>query len=332
MSNIRNDDFYKDVADIINIKGKKYSTNDLLNKNRDERLKYYSPTLNFNSIEDICDYFNIETTVIDKRLDDLDATDYTFCLIFGAVGAIISHNLEIPFAKLHDKGYTNRDNPLLFKIQKFLEHKHDLNDIEQGFGHRPAFGHDIFNLKEIKDCIDNKFSQLSKLNPNGSYLYSLAAGKIIKHLLLADPLSTEGLPIPGHTLFRNKLVKFAKQNQSLYQKLFTIKARDLVGAGAVTVFSKVYKEARNIESNSYRYYQINLLANSILVVMSYLLAYSINYPALFKILTDSARMAFIANKMSNEFNKQATSDLERVINLAREKYGFSEKEINTILK
>lgn len=326
----KKDDFYAIAADTYNIQRKVYSPHDLTNLTIDERVRTYCSGTTFDSADEIAGFFGIEIPK-DKSFDNLDEWDYMFCIIFGAVCALLAIASKEPLSKLHDGEYRRKNNPSMFKIQKWLKHEGQLNDKIQGLGHRVKYGHDVFNLKEIRECISDQKQLLTQAGGGGLKLYSLSAvGKILKHILVADPLSKEGLPIPGHSLFREKLYYFSKHNNELYQKLFTIKTADLLGTGVLTVMCRIYKSYRGISNNQYKYYNINLLANSIAIVFQLLMSQSLNIPSLVKIFIDDVRVCLLSEKIRSKLILDEDNAMDELVSLMRSEYEFSDSEIKLL--
>lgn len=180
----------------------------------------------------------------DYTFSNMSKYDITFLLLIGTIGALSSAFLREPFSKLHDPvsdgGYGVKSHPVLGKIRKYLEHPGDLMDKEIGpLTHRIKYGHDIFNFKEIKECIGSRIEDLH-LDGDSYYLKTVinSVAGYIKHIF-ADSFSKQGIPVPGSTRFREELIEMAQKNQEVYQSLFTLKHRDLVGAGLVAALTKV---------------------------------------------------------------------------------------------
>jgi len=331
------DDFYEIVADTYNIQNKNYSIEDLKKLNHRERIEKYNSGIQFEKADDIINYFSLKQIETNISFKELEKWDYIFAILSGAIGALSSLALKEPLRKLHDStsngGYKKDEYPLLGRVRKWLEHPGDLNDKVPGLGHRVKWGHDVLNFKEMKECIVDKMELLKIENPDANiYLMALQATlKILSHNLLADPLSKEGLPIPGHSLFRDRLYEFSKHHNKLYQELFTVKHRDLAGAGLIIGLCKIYKTSKKISKNEYRYYEINLLANSSAILFGIVFG-SLNYPCLFKIFVDSVRLNLLVNKIMKSLNDSADKGLEELKLLAINKYQLSEIEYNSIIK
>jgi hypothetical protein len=328
----KSDDFYNTIADTYNILDDNYSEEDLNNLSIDQRLLKSTGKTHFSTASEIVNAFKINDLVKDQSyLADMTAYDYIIALIAGSAGAFSSSLLENPMKRLHDSGgYTKRDNPKLFRLNQFLSHKGDLNDKVVGLGHRVAYGHDLFNPSEFFECVQDKAQLLSAKGVTYSNLS--AVGAILKHMLIADPMSAEGIPIPGHSFFRERVLFFAKHNYSLYKKFFTLKTRDLAGAALTTALCRLYKYHFNITNEHYRYYWINIWAHSIAVSTGVVCGSSFNYFSFIKFLIDFGRLTFFSVKKRGEMQERVEKHLDSVICMAKCNYDFSDNELKLLLE
>ena len=179
----------------------------------------------------------------------------------GILGTFTSYELKDTFDNFHKK----------MGKKSTLEGGHGGETIDRvpgskqsgGFGHRTKYGHDLFNPFEIdwKDYIAKAQESGTKLP-----LWLKAYFYWVRHLL-QDTFSTEGLPLPGHSLIR-KYLDPAK-NRELLQIFNTIKMRDVVGAGVTNVIMGAYlwgtekSLSRVIVQPNYRAFSLMLGANFI---------------------------------------------------------------------
>ncbi len=302
------DDFYDIVADTYNIIDDVYDHNDL-SLDIDERLIKYNFKGRLNNAELIQEHFNLQINLADKRFEVLSSSDYAFCIVVGFLGAFTSHSLKDVFAKLHNGDIRKSDNEFLFNVQKMLEHPGDLNDQFKGrmggFGHRVGYGHDLLNISEIYECVLHKKMMIESSNSDCFLSPGFSAMlKILKHMLIADPLSKEGLPLPGHSLFRDRWHEFAKSNHDVYQHIGTLKARDMAGASLVAAANLFYKKLRKISPDQHKFFQINLTSHSLCILFGLYFG-SMNYPSLLLVFTDFVRF----NHLSKNTLKSLESDL-----------------------
>lgn len=335
------DEFYKYVADTENIRRNVYTKNEIINLTIDERLE--KNNIDWNNIKNadqFARYFGLDYLVEDMTFANMDSRDYIFCLLFGSMGALSSAYLREPFGKIHDGEYRKDKKPVLWKIQKYLEHRGDLMDKELGgLSHRVKYGHDVLNLKEIHDCIlDKKQFFIEKDNPAQKAMLN-AIVAYINHIFLADPFSKQGIPLPGSSLFRKELVELANKNQDIYQSLFTLKHRDLAGAALVTVLTKLYKEFIGIKNDCYRYYEINIISQIFCIIIGLLVNYvspnlknSFNYYSLAKISMDLFRGKLLSNKIRDRINDDIEKRFEELKLLNIKYYNISEEKLNFLME
>lgn len=130
-----------------------------------------------------------------------------------------------------------------------------------GWFHRLKYGHDLFNPFEV---------DWAKYAPQkGLDSFAKAFWPWVRHLL-QDTFSREGLPLPGSSyLLRKLLINTFEVQYETYRTLFTLKARDAVGAVLTTamieawVFGSARAEGRREQVRSYRHW--GLLAGAHLV-------------------------------------------------------------------
>ncbi len=218
-----------------------------------------------------------EKNIIDdaKPIDsDLDKVDYCFSIMFGVLGVFIATNKELEnFLKnVHDaaSGNVSGKNSVEKFLGKMLEHKGSYMDkplgvdphkyinrqgeTANGFFHRLLYGHDI-----LSPSSDNPFFLGIK-----QYGPFLGVVNTIRHLI-ADTMSKQGLPIPGHSLLDSKsngsnyiidlcseLKKSTgtnKQINEIYSHLATIRMQDIIDLGLVTALNEIYFSVRKIDDD-----------------------------------------------------------------------------------
>jgi hypothetical protein len=227
------------------------------------------------SLERIAEELGVDKATYDPygEFDSLTPSDICVAFIAGLSGSLASLWLETPLNYLHNvaHGAETTDSWLLKKIVKFLNHPASPMDKVMGLKHRLKFGHDLLNPFEVWDSLAKQYG-----GNIGAGLY------FIKHLA-TDTLSKEGLPLPGHSLFRNFLNDHLKYED--YQRYFTIKARDMAGAALVSAILAIYHSfmkntQREASIKSYRHYLVNLFAHSVCLVSGIMLG-SLNYGSAF---------------------------------------------------
>ena len=315
------DKFYEYAIDTEMMRKGKYTKSELQTSTIDERLKRQG--IKWESIKDAKQFSHLfgerylETEAVFSQMTKLD---WFSCLVFGCIGALSSAYAREPFRKLHDGGYRKQDGMFNYKIQKFLEHPGDLMDQETGpLTHRVKYGHDILNFKEIHECIiDKKDYFVDEGNPViQATIKSL--GGYIKHICLADPFSAQGLPLPGNSLFRSELARVAQNHQEIYSAFFTLKHRDLFGAALVAALTKGYKVINGIEKNSYKYYEINIMAQVFCLIFGMVVGYasadlknSFNYYSLGKLSVDLFRVNMLSEQIRKKMYVDANYRVEEL--------------------
>ena len=200
-----------------------------------------------------------------------------------------------------------KKHPILGRLAKLLRHPNSPMDVMPGtnrYGtknHRILYGHDLFNPMEtwpqmVKECG-------SKGN---------AAIEWIRHLV-ADTFAKEGLPLPGHSHFRQFLMD---QLGNDWSKYVTIKARDVTGAALVSAILAGYeifdaKILHHAPGPNYRSYTRNILAHSTCLVTGITLG-SLNYASLVFVVKNTTQMLFFDIKTSRQLD-QTLLDLKRQI-------------------
>lgn len=212
---------------------------------------------NLISLSLIQDINEIDETVFAKW----KIADIPMMFAAGILGTFTSTMLKETFNKYHQKmGKTST-----------LDGGHGGESIDRvpgskqsgGFGHRTKYGHDLFNPFEIdwSDYLEKAKQSKIPLPPwLKAYFYW------VRHLL-QDTFSTEGLPLPGHSLIR-KYIDPVK-NRELLQIFNTIKMRDVAGAGITNVIMGAYlwgteKSIKRVTIQpNYRAFSLMLGANCI---------------------------------------------------------------------
>lgn len=217
---------------------------------------------------------NVDYSELEKSPSSLDAWDYCFSLAIGMACATIttSEQLEEFLAEIHHaaSGASGDYSKLQVFLGKLLHHQGDAIDkiesqkhfINRQFApadvgyHRLLWGHDIFDLGD-----DNPFKLM--INQQHGLSGILQA---VRHLL-ADTCSKQGLPLPGSSYLdydneetgkvSNYLIKISKElskesvgnmrnaNQ-IFSHMFTVRAEDITGGGAIAGFDALYFKVRNV--------------------------------------------------------------------------------------
>ena len=232
----------------------------------------------------------IDYSVVEKSPSSLDAWDYCFSIAIGMACATIttSEQLEIYLARIHQaaSGSTGDYSKLQVFLGKLLFHQNDAIDkistqkhfidrnedpADVGY-HRLLWGHDIFNTRN-----DNPFKLMITQHHGLSGIL-----QAVRHLL-ADTCSKQGLPLPGSSYLdyhnedtgriSNYLIKISKdlskesvgnmRNANLiFAHMFTVRAQDILGGGAIAGFDALYFKLRNIE-NDVRKAQFRLISYAV---------------------------------------------------------------------
>ena len=229
----------------------------------------------------------IDTEVIEKTDSSLDAWDYCFSIAVGMASAKIttSEQLEVYLNEIHHaaSGATGDYTKLQAFLGSLLNHQGDAIDkletkkfvnraykaADIGY-HRLLWGHDIFSFGA-----DNPFKLMFDQKGVVGILQA------VRHLI-ADTTSKQGLPFPGSSYFdysgedgkvSNYIINVAKNlseesvgnkrnAQTIYSHMFTVRAQDIMGGGAIAGFAAMYFKIRGIE-DTIRKVQFRLIAYSV---------------------------------------------------------------------
>lgn len=230
----------------------------------------------------------IDTNAIEKSASSLDAWDYCFSIAVGMAGAKIttSEQLEVYLNDIHHAASGATGDYTKFQeflgallhhqgdaIDKFATEKHFINRAYEAADigyHRLLWGHDILNFSA-----NNPFKLMFDQQGVSGILQA------VRHLI-ADTTSKQGLPFPGSSYFdhvnengkvSNYLIELAKKlsvestgnmrnAQSIYSHMFTVRAQDIMGGGAITSLALIYFKIRGIQ-DSVRKVQFRLIAYSV---------------------------------------------------------------------
>ena len=186
---------------------------------------------------------------------NLKKQDLGIMIFAGLAGALSSAALKNFFAEIHEH----------FGQKPTLRGGHsgewiDVvpgNSMPGGFGHRWKFGHDLLNPFEINW---EQYLKLAEESGTKLPLPVKACFFWLRHLF-QDTFSTEGLPIPGHSVLRLFLNFSDPKVRSFLQVFGTIKARDIVGSGVTNTLLRTYlslnKERKNELSEAYLFLGAN---------------------------------------------------------------------------
>lgn len=264
------------------------------------------PTESFDSI---ANRQPVSTT--DLALRSLQAEDLIIAFIAGFAGSLSSYALTDTFNKVHGYSDSNnkgalewygkageqKDHPVLHQLSKLLRHPSSAMDKLPGaakyggLNHRLKYGHDFFNPFEVWGKLTNQYG--------GNFKASI---EWVRHLT-ADTFSKEGLPIPGHSLFRSTI---SEQLGRDWTKYMTVKARDVTGAALVSAILTGHdgylKFVKKIDTkNTYARYQRNIAAYSTCLISGLMLG-SLNYAALVLLAKNSIQLIAIDNKISRNID------------------------------
>ena len=217
---------------------------------------------------------NVDYSIVERSTASLDSWDYCFSIAIGMACAKIttSEQLEHYLAEIHHaaSGATGDYTKLQAFLGVLLHHQGDAIDkiesqkhfINRKFApadigyHRLLWGHDILDIGD-----DNPFKLM--LNQQNGLWGILQA---VRHLL-ADTCSKQGLPLPGSSYLdyysedtgkiSNYLIRISKDlskesvgnmrnANKIFSHMFTVRAQDIVGGGAIAGFDALYFKTRNI--------------------------------------------------------------------------------------
>jgi hypothetical protein len=189
------------------------------------------------------------------------AADIPVMICLGFLGGLLSYGLHDKFEALHN------DWAKLSYAKG--GHAAEIIDKIPGKMHRFKYGHDILNPFEVD--WDNYF-------PDGvqaGFMKKLAAW--MRHLF-QDTFSTEGLPLPGSSYFRDVIGKLTSgisavpdmDKYQAYKTFFTVKARDITGtmfvASAMTLYIWGTERGNDKKFFNYRYTSLTLGALLVSIV------------------------------------------------------------------
>ncbi len=240
-------------------------------------------------------------------LEALRPSDIAVGLVAGFAGSLTSAGLEKPLAKVHDRPPgMKKDNPILWRISEYLKHEGSPMDAMRGRKHRFKHGHDIFNPLEVWDDLVKQYG--------GNYG---AALHWVRHMV-CDSLSKEGLPLPGHSLFSGRLRDFLVKNFRADElaSYFSVRTRDLLGAGLVTAILFAYHRYRMHAEGSprhqnYRSYLTAMLAHGTCLISGLMLG-TLNYGSLVLFGKNALRATIYDMKISRRLDTQRQELLQRV--------------------
>lgn len=218
--------------------------------------------------------------------------DIPVMLVAGFLGALLSNKLLTSFANLHDKNWMQ---------YPFNEGGHSGEVIDQirGYLHRFKYGHDLLNPFEVDwaNYLPVGSPSVTLLNKVGFWL----------HHLFQDSFSTEGLPLPGSSYFREQLINgvegLTSTRDPVYQTFFTLKMRDITAAAFVSGVMTLYVFGTEIGQKrkffNYRYTSLTIGALVMSIASGLLLTPpSFNHGALLA-LTPYIVTLFKVNKRVN---------------------------------
>lgn len=223
----------------------------------------------------------------------------------GIAGGLASYFLRDFFAELHDTwGSTETlDGGHSGESADWVPGA----DQPGGFGHRWKYGHDLLNPFEI-----DWDSYIKIAKESGSSLPAwMQAGFFWLRHLLQDTFSKEGLPLPGHSLFRWLFDASKPANREMIQFLLTIKMRDIAGAGVTNVLMGSYlwatekSFARVVKKANYRAFSLMAGANLTTILTGLLIpppATSLNWGSLPVLAYYIVRIILMERKLHKELD------------------------------
>lgn len=254
-------------------------------------------------------HLGVHQTEWDSRgeFESLRPKDVAVGLVAGLAGSLTAAGLEGPLAKIHDRpANMKEDNPILWRISERLKHGGSPMDAVRGRKHRLKLGHDLFNPFEVWEPLAEQYG--------GNFG---AALHWVKHMA-CDSLSREGLPLPGHSLFSGRLRDFMVRNLKPDEitSYFSVKTRDLIGAGVVSAILFAYHKYRihaegSPKYQNYRSYHTALLAHGTCVISGLMLG-SLNYGSLVLFGKNVLGASIYDMKISTRLDAQRQELLRRV--------------------
>lgn len=225
---------------------------------------------------------------------DMDGWDYVACLSAGLLSMQLATNkrLEEWLAGVHDvaNGQHSADDPAQAVLARLFKHsgddidwfkKRESDQNPYAVFHRLFWGHDVFAWGDGKDKVnDNPLYLMIMQDKERGGIGVLGLLRGVRHLI-ADTMSTQGLPIPGHSYLDytredgkvwNYLLdlvqelsiestgnKATETVEALYSHLFSIRMQDITGGLAAKALIDAYLKARRLDDDI-RQAQIRLLA------------------------------------------------------------------------
>ncbi len=284
--------------------------------------------------------------------EKLEFQDVLVAMIIGTVGSLISTNDDLQeFLRLfHDRPEPgNSESSIQKKIRKRLSHplqemdQHERQYLKRSgedgvpFGfHRLFRGHDILSWQG-----DNPFQLLI-----GQFGFAEGIKKAILHLL-ADTCSTQGLPVPLHSIFDvqngneldNMLHKWSlaisketKQKAvSVFNNMFTIHASDMLGGGTTIALQNAYLSICNFETKKAKdiFKIIVQVCNFIITgIIGFIQTHvpKINHIALYNLVLPTASLIGISIKNGK------IKRIEKKYNLKRDMISDNRKQIYRIYR
>ncbi len=220
--------------------------------------------------------------------------DIPVMICAGFLGALISLGLHDVFDKLHMDWGTD--------IYENGGHGGQIPDKIRGLKHRLKYGHDVFNPFEIE------WDKYFPAGTEASLLKKVCAW--LKHLF-QDTFSTEGLPLPGNSYFRDVILKLTEGNYNTYKAFFTIKARDAVGTTFIASAMSMYVYGTEIGNErkffNYRYTSLSLGALVISICVGISMApqkASMNYFSVAAMIPYIVALAKVNNRLNQQIKQR----------------------------
>lgn len=259
------------------------------------------PNLNFSNWKEINDEWpRIELELFPRW----KSSDIPMMIIIGFLGGLISYGLHDIFEQLHENWGAN----------SFENGGHAGQDIDKvrGKKHRFKYGHDILNPFEI-----NWEHYFPNGKENSQYNLFIKIVAWIKHLF-QDTFSTEGIPIPGASYFREQIEALFEGMSSnldidkytIYKIFGTLKARDLAGttfvASAMSIY--IYGTEKGNDRKFFNYRYTSLTLGALLVNISTGLCMpekkaSFNYSAVAAMVPYFTALMLINKKINKQIKK-----------------------------
>lgn len=237
-----------------------------------------------------------------------NAADIPVMISLGFLGGLLSYGLHDKFEALH-KTWSN------LPYAKG-GHAAEIIDKIPGKMHRFKYGHDFLNPNEVDWA--NYF-------PDGVQAGFLKKLSAWLHHMTQDTFSTEGLPLPSSSYFREVVDNltsgissfFDMDKYQAYKTFFTVKARDITGtafvAGAMSLYVWGTERGNEKKFFNYRYTSLTLGALLVSIVTGLCMSEknaSFNHSAVVAMMPYFVALLKVNNRINNQLKQRDFSIAE----------------------